>query len=389
MKIAALLWDNLFKTGGREVFSINLFDRLAAQGHDLTVYLPEREKRKRGELYASLPFKVRFMPFWQRIAWSHFPSALQKWLRREQKKHGYDVWQGMGAYPESYLLSEVETPCVIRMYGEDIQIHEGLQYGLRRDPGIRQRVREGMSAMDKVIAMTPSLARDACDAGAHPDTVQVIPNAIDFRRLQAERGRGLRERFNISDQALVLLTVGRNHLKKGFELIPQIGSELEISQWCWIVVGAGTESLQMEIDRRGLNGQIIPMPSIRSSDGDFRKGILSVPPQRLVDYFKESDLFVLPSRIEGYSRVIAEAMGAGLPVVTTDAPGCGEVFSDGAQGVVSPVDDVSAMAANINRLAADSGCRTKLSENAVALASELDWDRIVKRYTDAYQQLIR
>jgi glycosyltransferase involved in cell wall biosynthesis len=388
MKIAALLWDNIFKTGGREVFTINLLSRLAERGNDVTVYVPEREKRKRADMYASLPFKARFFPYWQRFSWSYFPEALHVWLGFQQRKHGYQLWQGMGAYPESYLLSKMSVPCVVRMYGEDIQIQEGLEYGVRRDPVVRERIRQGMANLDGVMAMTPSLAHDALEAGAAVESINGVPNAIDFERLQGSRGARLRERYGLSDDTLILLTVGRNHIKKGFDLIPSIGSKLVSEKWCWFVVGAGTEDLQGEINDFGLSKKIIPLPSIQSNEIDFRQGILSVPPQALIDVFAESDIFVLPSRIEGYSRVIAEAMGAGLPIVTTDAPGCGEVFTHGVEGLISPVDDIVGMAAQVDQLTNDTSLRMEISNNAIDAARELDWDCIVDRYIQVYRKLV-
>lgn len=387
MKIAALLWDNIFKTGGREVFTINLVTRLAKRGHSVTLYVPEREKRKRSPLYNLLPFEVRYFPYWQRYAWSHCPRLLQLWLKREQKKHAYDLWQGMGAYPESYLLAAVSAPCAVRMYGEDVQIHEGLNYGARRNPIIRDRVRQGFSNMTGIIAMTPSLAQDALNAGAKREAVHIVPNAIDFKRLQSGHGDKFRRDYGLDKDTVVLLTVGRNHAKKGFDLIPEIGSRLSTDKWKWFIIGSGTDDLLAEIGARGLDGRIIPLQNMASSEEDLKEGSLAVPPQPLIDAFAGGDVFVLPWRIEGYSRVIAEAMGAGLPVITTDAPGCGEIFTHGVEGLVSPVDDVASMAADIDSLVKDADLRNTLSANAVSMAEELDWDRIVDAYLNTYAEL--
>jgi glycosyltransferase involved in cell wall biosynthesis len=388
MKIAALIWDNLFKTGGREVFTINLLCKLAEQGHEVTAYLPEREGRKRGQLYAALPIRSRFLPFWQKYSWSRFPSALLHWFKAEQRKNRYDVWQAMGAYPEAYLLSKVQAPLVVRMYGEDIQMDRSLEYGLRLAPLCRRRIGTGMRNADGVMAMTPSLAKDAEDAGARPQTIIQTPNAIDFKRLQNGVSRGVRAQYGIPESSVLLLTVGRNHIKKGFDLIPAIAGQLVGEDWNWLIVGAGTDALDREIRDRNLEGRVITAPGIQSSESDFQNGIWQVPPQALVNVFAAADIFVLPSRLEGFSRVIAEAMGAGLPVVTTDAPGCGEVFADGQEGLVAGVDDVNGMATLINSLLRDGELRRSMSAAAVRFAGKLDWKHIVQKYIDFYQVLI-
>ena len=54
-------------------------------------------------------------------------------------------------------------------------------------------------------------------------------------------------------------------------------------------------------------------------------------------------MFVLPSYREGTSRAILEAMACGLPIVTTDVPGCKEPVSHDINGKIVPPRDVSSL----------------------------------------------
>ena len=63
-----------------------------------------------------------------------------------------------------------------------------------------------------------------------------------------------------------------------------------------------------------------------------------------------SDIFVLPSYREGVPRVLLEAASMGLPIVTTDSPGCREVVENGLNGFLVPVRDASALRDAIFRL---------------------------------------
>ncbi|RMA41612.1 glycosyltransferase family 1 protein [Rhodophyticola porphyridii] len=61
--------------------------------------------------------------------------------------------------------------------------------------------------------------------------------------------------------------------------------------------------------------------------------------------FAQSSVFVLPTKLrEGVPRTILEAMACGRPVITTDAPGCGETITDGVSGWVVPQNDPEALA---------------------------------------------
>jgi glycosyltransferase involved in cell wall biosynthesis len=63
-----------------------------------------------------------------------------------------------------------------------------------------------------------------------------------------------------------------------------------------------------------------------------------------------ADIFVLPSRSEGFSNAIIEAMAASLPVVATDVGGNAEAVADGVSGLLVPSDDPDALSAAILRL---------------------------------------
>jgi glycosyltransferase involved in cell wall biosynthesis len=65
------------------------------------------------------------------------------------------------------------------------------------------------------------------------------------------------------------------------------------------------------------------------------------------------DIFVLPSRSEGFSNAIVEAMAASLPAVVTNVGGNAEAVEDGVTGFVIPSEDPPALAAAILRLLAD------------------------------------
>ncbi len=73
----------------------------------------------------------------------------------------------------------------------------------------------------------------------------------------------------------------------------------------------------------------------------------------LSEHLAASDIFVLPSRSEGFSNAIVEAMAASLPVVATNVGGNAEAVQDGVSGFIVPSEDPAALAAAIVRLLPD------------------------------------
>jgi glycosyltransferase involved in cell wall biosynthesis len=76
-------------------------------------------------------------------------------------------------------------------------------------------------------------------------------------------------------------------------------------------------------------------------------------PERLPEYFAKGDIFVLPSRHDGWGVVINQAMAAGLPIITTSAVGAGvELVKNGVNGTCVVPDDLESLYLAMEALAA-------------------------------------
>ncbi len=76
---------------------------------------------------------------------------------------------------------------------------------------------------------------------------------------------------------------------------------------------------------------------------------------------REVDIFVLPSYREGFPRVIMEASASGLPIVTTNVPGCRSAIINNSTGILVEPKNYLALAGGINTLIKDFKLRKKMS----------------------------
>ena len=100
------------------------------------------------------------------------------------------------------------------------------------------------------------------------------------------------------------------------------------------------------------------------------------------------ELFVLPSRSEGMSNALLEAMAVGLPIVATDVGGNREVLADGEAGIlVEP--DPDAIAGGIDSLLDDPDRACDLARAARRrVETEYTLSRMVSGYHDFYEALV-
>lgn len=161
-----------------------------------------------------------------------------------------------------------------------------------------------------------------------------------------------------------LVAAGRLEHCKGFDTLINAMSELnKTRQVRLLILGDGPDRVELErlVERHGLQ-QSIRMP-----------GYVQNP----LKYFRNADVFVLSSRLEGLPNVLIEAMLCGCTSVATDCPtGPREVLADGKYGYLVPVDDCAAMAAAIAK-AVDSPIAPELLSEAVKPFAE---DPVIDRH---------
>jgi glycosyltransferase involved in cell wall biosynthesis len=105
--------------------------------------------------------------------------------------------------------------------------------------------------------------------------------------------------------------------------------------------------------------------------------------------FRTIDIVVLPSYREGFPKTLIEAAACGLPLITTDVPGCREVITDGVEGLLVPARDGAALAAAIDRLAADPVLRRQQGAAArLRAVAEFDDRSVNERTVALYEQTL-
>ncbi len=213
----------------------------------------------------------------------------------------------------------LRVPYVVWAYGIDVW---GLRAGLRA---------ASLRHADRVVAISRYTAREvaALDAGLARRTVIVPPTVAD--RFRPGGGEELRRCLGLAD-ARVLLTVGRLSAAERYKGIDTVLRALprvlaRAPDVRYVVAGDGDDLPRL----RALAGRL------GVSDATVFAG--APPDGDMPDYYNACDLFVMPSRREGFGIVFAEALACGKPVLAADAGGAPDAVLDGGLGrLVDPGD---------------------------------------------------
>lgn len=232
----------------------------------------------------------------------------------------------------------------------------------RRDMGIlRSRKHEIAYRLmaklpDSVFAVSEQVRRYCIEVdGVAPDRVETIYNGLDINQWLLDRNRGM------SRVARKVVTVGNIRRVKGHDLMVRAAARIVEHDPTVTFSIAGSvlepdyfEELQSLVRELGLSNRF-------HFEG---------PVSNLHEYLSSADIFVLPSRSEGFSNAIIEAMAAGLPVVATDVGGNREAVEDGVNGIIVPPGDVSVLAHSIMDLLKDQARSFAMGNSGRARVSE-------------------
>lgn len=110
---------------------------------------------------------------------------------------------------------------------------------------------------------------------------------------------------------------------------------------------------------------------------------------KVPQYLRLMDIFVLPSYREGFPRSILEAMSTGLPVVATDIRGCREAVVEGVTGLIVPPANSQALTGAVERLLNDTEMRQRMGAAAHSIALEkYDFHKVRRRFVTFVQRVV-
>lgn len=111
----------------------------------------------------------------------------------------------------------------------------------------------------------------------------------------------------------------------------------------------------------------------------------------MTHYYKESEISVLPSTVEGEAIVLKETMTASLPVIAINIPGSGvlSLVRDGENGFLLELGRPEFIAEKLIQLLQDEKLRNRMGEWGRKFVEKFDWDIIADHTLEVYQEAIK
>ena len=226
----------------------------------------------------------------------------------------------------------------------------------------------------KVVTVTDKILSDLLS-----EKRSVIPNGVDIEKFKRneEKGKVLRNEYNIGEADILIGTVGRLSKEKNQKMLLEALYSLmrDDERVKVMLVGAGLKEWELKqfAEARHLTDRIIFTGIMKDT----------------VAAYSAMDIFVLSSLTEGVPLTVLEAMSCRVPVVATRVGGIPEMLKDGEAGLLVGAQDVDGLRRKIEQLIKDADKRHQLSDFAHAFVkNNYSIRQMCYTYREAYNGVL-
>lgn len=205
---------------------------------------------------------------------------------------------------------------------------------------------------DYLIACGTGVGKSLTASGISKGKVKVIHYGIEVPdNINNISGDDIRNKYNLNGKTIIGVSAWFHKERKGFDILFKAFSKLDES-FSLFIIGI-PEHMQSTVQEYAaefnIAGSRIIMPGYV---------------ENIFEYYKAMDLFVFPSRSEGFPLAPLEAGISKLPVIASSIPGTNEFIFNGVNGILYSTEDYNALADSIKKVAANKTLMKQFGENA-------------------------
>ena len=326
----------------------------------------EEEKISGSVHIYKLPVGKKNLHYWTQKEIISYSRQAYKHIKKMKEQTQYDLIHAFFGIPCGAIAYRFrkESPYIVSLRGSDV-------------PGFNERF------SFQYIFLKPLIRRVWRNAAA------VIANSGGLKELALETDRAAKigiiyngvniedfaQRDNRENEHIVILTVARLIKRKGIDdLIRAVPAIVK-----------GHQNIKVKIIGEGNMGAELKALAEKLKVSEYIEFLGYVPHNEISNYYSTSDVFVLPSRNEGMSNTVLEAMASGLPVITTDTGGTRELI-DG-NGIIVPIEDSDVISEAVLRLINDHKLRVSRGMKSRKIAENMSWKKVADAYYNFYKGL--
>lgn len=226
---------------------------------------------------------------------------------------------------------------------------------------------------DHLIACSRGVKQSLLSSGIRESKVEVIYNGISIPKdLNLTNGEQIKKKFSLHNKKVLGLSTWFHKERKGFDILFKAFSKLN-SDYVLFLVGITGEDKQSLINYAAEFG--IPEDKL----------IMPGYVDNIWEYYKAMDVFLLPSRSEGFSLALLEAAAAKIPIIASNIPGNNEFIKNGINGILFNIKKPDELVSGVERLFNDKKMAGIFSDCAYKSVMN---NFTIQHYADTLEQFL-
>ena len=386
--------------GGAERHTYLLSKYLAKKGHEVTVYTTTSLSKDdvlsialsppffvKPKINANLP-KEEFIEiftvkrFDMRLRFWSFNWIPEMFKKLKATAHEFDIIHAHGYHISSslagcYYAKKCKKPFILTAH--DLIIPDDLPTDAKLFKKIYDKTfgRYLLKNSTRLIALTEDQIQQYAERGGDVSKIRIIPNGIELDKYRnAKTNPDIIAKYGIDDVDKVLLFVGRIDKYKGIqdviEAMPVILSKHHNIKF--IVVG-GDYGYKCELKK--LSEKLNVDKSVVFT-GNISK-------EELIELYKRADIFVFPSKMEGFGIVLLEAIASGTLCIAYSIPSVRKIIKDNENGVL--VKNKNELLDKILYYLDNVEEKKKIETNAFKYVENYDIKSIITKLVMIYEEI--
>jgi glycosyltransferase involved in cell wall biosynthesis len=210
--------------------------------------------------------------------------------------------------------------------------------------------------------------------GTKKENIKIIPNAVDLKKFNPNNySKRLREKYGYK---LILYSgsmIDRKNIPVLLKAMSYVIKELPSAQLILTGIGPLLESYK-ELSK-----------ALKIQDNSKFLGFIN--DKELAQYYATSDLFVIPSKFEGFGQIIIEALASGTPVICTNIPPMSNLIEKA--GLTFTLNSPKDLSKKIIEFFQNKELYEKLKKNTLNVANKYSWSIIGKKYEKYIKKVIK
>jgi len=282
-------------------------------------------------------------------------------------------WIIPGGFAACKLSKELRKPLIFRARGADVRFLKKLS--LKHRPYYLNF----NNHTKKVICNGIGLKKDLEEMNIFDkEKLKVLPNGIDtnfFHPSSISDKEEIRKKLRISSHAKVITFIGSWDIHKGVNEIVSVFKELSKKHDTCFFLVVGPIRDRSSYEKIVNNNQVLFLGLVDS--------------ESVAEYLRATDIFILPSHMEGLPNSLLEAMSSGVACIASNVGGIPQLIQHGINGLLITPKQPNELKENIEKVLLDDNFRKNLGVNARRTIEENEYsmEKVIKKLTSLFSEI--